>query len=254
MSNWSNPTVNSLYADVLPDLHDLIYKNATLLQDTVSDTNIPTNAKKWDTASDSFKKWNGATWDDLAATYNINVSNLGGQIASYYLDAGNATGTLAAGIIDDTAHGSLGGLTLHSEATITDAGFMSAIDKQNLAAAENRTEAEVKIIVRTTLDEGVDSLLYTVNFDNGSSTVFDVTNSNYQTATYTAIQTISFVTKGTLAYTMYLYINTGGFAITLPTGLWAGGTPIAIDTGLCLLTVHADGAGNYIYEALIDLS
>ena len=253
MSNWSNPTVNSLYTAVLTELHDLIDKNATLLQDTVSDTNIPTNAKKWDTASDSFKKWNGATWDELAATYNINVSNLGGQIASYYLDAGNATGTLAAGIIDDTAHGVLGGLTLHAEATITDAGFMSAQDKIDLAAAENRTEAEVKTIVRTTLDEGIDSLVHTVNFDNGSSTVFDVTNSNIQKATYTAIQTISFVNKGTLAYTMQLYITTGNFAITLPTGLWEGGIAIAVDTGLCILTVHADGAGNYIYELLKDV-
>jgi hypothetical protein len=75
--------------------------------------------------------------NSATATLATNATNLldSGSTprpGSYYLDAANLTGTLSAGHINDSAHGSLGGANLHALATPSVAGFMSAADKEKL--------------------------------------------------------------------------------------------------------------------------
>lgn len=248
MSNWTNPTNSSLYTDVLNELHELINKNATMLKDVIidADTNLPENSIRWDNITNKFSIWSASAWGDLSSEYDINVLSLNGQVGSYYLDAANFTGTLPAGIIDDAAHGILTDQTLHSVATDTVAGFMSAQDKLDLVAAANRTTTEVETIVKDTLDTGINSLLYSSMHSNvDNDTVIDVGNGNYQKVTFTIPSSLSFVAKGTVAYTIYIYITTGGNTITIPPGTWLGGKEQLVNSGTCILTVDYDGTGYY---------
>lgn len=255
MSDWSQPTNISLYTEVLDEIHELMNKNATMLRDSVLDldTNLPVDSVRWDTTSNMWTKWNGTVWDPLSIEYDINVLNLGGEVAAYYLDFNNFTGTLPLGAVDNTNHGDLTTETLHALATDTTAGFMSAQDKLDLVAAANPDQATFDASVKTTLDTGVNSILFSANFANADNElVIDVANGSYQTVTYTAATTIGFASTGTKPFSMKLFINTGGFIITLPLGLWEGGIVESIAEGYCLVDIIYDGT-NYIYDVKSNL-
>lgn len=63
----------------------------------------------------------------------LNADKVDGYDASSLLNASNlASGTVPAAMFDDTSHGSRAGGTLHANATISVAGFMSSTDKTKL--------------------------------------------------------------------------------------------------------------------------
>ena len=82
MSNWSNPTVDSAYTDVLTDLKDRDLDVAKGLDPAVvTVTNPSTNMIRWDSANNKWQKYNGTTWNDLTATYSISISGTAGAVA-----------------------------------------------------------------------------------------------------------------------------------------------------------------------------
>jgi len=61
MVNWNNPTTSTAYTSVLTDLKDRDTQAAKM--DYSGDTNIPTNAIRYNSTTKQFEKYNGATWD-----------------------------------------------------------------------------------------------------------------------------------------------------------------------------------------------
>lgn len=87
MANWNSPALADTYADFLQMMKDRDTDLATQFEG-VSATNLPANAKRWNATSLKWEKWNGTAWVDLAATYGINVAQVGGYTP------GNASGNL----------------------------------------------------------------------------------------------------------------------------------------------------------------
>lgn len=134
MADWDPDLVDIdiTYTDILANIRARDVDAATLLAGGGS--NLPENAKRWNSDIHLLQNWNGASWDNLV------VSVAGGgtgattpQAAREALGAHNAgnlsTGTLPAGRFNDTAHGNRGGGALHAEATTSASGFMPAADK-----------------------------------------------------------------------------------------------------------------------------
>lgn len=77
----------------------------------------------------------GTVWTSAndGAGSTLDADLLDGQQGSYYTNVANFTGTtIPAGFIGDTSHGARGGASLHSVATTSVSGFMSAADKAKL--------------------------------------------------------------------------------------------------------------------------
>lgn len=70
MANWANPTLSSLYTDVMSVLKDRD-NDLALMFDGVSPSNVPTGAIRWDSTANRWKKWNGSAWAELASTYAL---------------------------------------------------------------------------------------------------------------------------------------------------------------------------------------
>ena len=62
MADWNQPTLSSLYTDVLDTL-----KNRDLDAGKMQapSANIPTDQKRYDSANNKFQNWNGSSWVDL---------------------------------------------------------------------------------------------------------------------------------------------------------------------------------------------
>lgn len=134
MADWSTPQLSSTYTVFRQALNDRLV-DAALMFDSASTsaTNIPSGAKRWNSTSSKFEKYNGSTWSDLAPLYAIsisgnaatattcsgnaatatNASQLGGYAASYFQVALGFTPVNKAG---DTMTGDL---TLYRTATPT---------------------------------------------------------------------------------------------------------------------------------------
>ena len=86
MANHALPTTSSLYTDVLTNLKDRIDDSLKMLDSVnTSPTNVPTNAVRWNSTTKLWEKYNGSTWDSLAASYAIQV------LKSSNLVGGNST-------------------------------------------------------------------------------------------------------------------------------------------------------------------
>lgn len=79
-ANWNNPTLSSLYTDVLSLLKE---RDADLAVqfDGVSPTNIPTGAVRWNSAISRWQKWSGSAWGELATTYALTALSTTGNAA-----------------------------------------------------------------------------------------------------------------------------------------------------------------------------
>lgn len=66
MASWLDPTLTSLYADVLDDFHAKAKAVATMFNDGVTWTDLDTNTIKWNDSSTRFEKWNGSAWVNLS--------------------------------------------------------------------------------------------------------------------------------------------------------------------------------------------
>ncbi len=89
MADWSdtNPDITTQYDQVLQQLRERD-KDALTLGNSTTQTNLPTNAVRWNATASKFEKWDGAAWQDLAAKYAINVDKVDGY------DVGNASGNI----------------------------------------------------------------------------------------------------------------------------------------------------------------
>lgn len=89
MADWSLPTVDSEYTDFITEVKDRDVDVAKGLDPAiVTVTNPSTNMIRWNSASNKWQKYDGATWNDLTATYAISVSGTAGSVAW-----GNVTST-----------------------------------------------------------------------------------------------------------------------------------------------------------------
>ena len=79
MANWSNPQLTSTYTNFLAEVKDRDVDLALQFDGTTS-TNIPTNAIRWDSSANRWKKWSGSVWGELTATYALTALTLTGSI------------------------------------------------------------------------------------------------------------------------------------------------------------------------------
>ena len=77
MADFNNPTLTSLYTDMLDGLKS---RDVSALQwlDGSTDTNIPSGAKRWNAQNNYFEKFNGTAWGALSTRYMIDVDKLDG--------------------------------------------------------------------------------------------------------------------------------------------------------------------------------
>lgn len=77
MANFNNPTLTSLYTNMVNEVKD---RDVDILKwlDGTSSTNLPSGAKRWNASNNYFEKFNGTSWSPLTAKYIINVDQLDG--------------------------------------------------------------------------------------------------------------------------------------------------------------------------------
>ena len=110
--DFTKPIATADRAQNLTDTKDTLVAVAKQLDDTTP-TGVATGMIRWSTTNNKWQKYNGTSWADLAATYNINVSHLGGQAAANYLLSATAASTYLA-----KAGGTMTGfITLHAAPT-----------------------------------------------------------------------------------------------------------------------------------------
>lgn len=78
MANWSNPVLTSTYTDFMNQLKDRDTDLALMFDGTTS-TNLSTGTIRWDSTAGRWKKWNGSTWAELAATYALTALSTTGN-------------------------------------------------------------------------------------------------------------------------------------------------------------------------------
>ena len=85
MANWSNPVLTSTYTNFMNELKDRDTDLALQFDGTTS-TNLSVGTIRWDSTANRWKKWNGSTWAELAATYALTAlsttgnANIGGTL------------------------------------------------------------------------------------------------------------------------------------------------------------------------------
>lgn len=72
MADFSLPVLTSLYGDMVDTLKARDADLALWLDGTTN-TNLPNNAKRWNSTNNNFEKFNGSTWAPLSTKYMINV-------------------------------------------------------------------------------------------------------------------------------------------------------------------------------------
>jgi hypothetical protein len=80
MANWSNPVLTSTYTDFMNQLKDRDTDLALQFDGTTS-TNLSTGTIRWDSTAGRWKKWNGSSWAELAATYALTALSTTGNAA-----------------------------------------------------------------------------------------------------------------------------------------------------------------------------
>lgn len=64
MADWNQPTGASLYSAVLTDLKSRD-ESAIKMQEGTSESNLPSAAKRYNTSTNKFERWNGSAWSNL---------------------------------------------------------------------------------------------------------------------------------------------------------------------------------------------
>ena len=280
MSNWSLPTTSSVYTVVLTEIDGKDIDCARMFSTAyTAATNVPTGTIRWNDTNKNWDKWSGSAWAALATQYSIDVDNFGGQASSYYRNAGNLNaGTLAGARFNDTSHGARAGGSLHANASITVAGFMSAADKISLADHETRLDnlelapVEVSVEVRGTNTTTISSTSAFIdwNFEHEDSDgAFNMANGTFTVPAGGAglylINAMVNIGAGSVSQYVYLTVkrngsdlhrNTGYATTTLPAGAiqlsltkrLAVGDTIQFFTH-CNTGTNTYGGGTYAYSA-----
>lgn len=79
MANWNNPTLTSTYTNFVSEVKDRDIEVA-LWFEGMSPTNLPTNAKRLNTSTGRFEKWNGSAWVDAVATFTFPAVSVAGAL------------------------------------------------------------------------------------------------------------------------------------------------------------------------------
>lgn len=79
MANWNNPTLTSTYTNFVTEVKDRDVEVA-LWFEGMSPTNLPTNAKRLNTSTGRFEKWNGTSWVDAVATFTFPAVSVAGAL------------------------------------------------------------------------------------------------------------------------------------------------------------------------------
>jgi len=141
MADWNTPTITTEYDTLLSNLKSRDLDAAT--QFATLPTNPVTDMVRFNRTNSRWEEYDGASWVAMDTSYEINVTNLGGQAASYYTNAGNLNaGTLPAARFNDTSHGNRGGGSLHALASGSAHGFMSSTDFSKLVGIEAGATAD----------------------------------------------------------------------------------------------------------------
>lgn len=77
MADFNQPVLSSLYSDMLNILKERD-KEALIWMEDSTNTNLPLNAKRWNSSNNYFEKFNGTSWVALTAKYNIDVEKIDG--------------------------------------------------------------------------------------------------------------------------------------------------------------------------------
>ena len=77
MADFNQPVLSSLYSDMLNILKERD-KEALIWMEGSTNTNLPLNAKRWNSSNNYFEKFNGTSWVALSAKYNIDVEKIDG--------------------------------------------------------------------------------------------------------------------------------------------------------------------------------
>ena len=78
MANWSNPVLTSTYTNFMNELKDRDTDLALQFDGTTS-SNLATGTIRWDSTAGRWKKWNGSSWAELAATYALTALSTTGN-------------------------------------------------------------------------------------------------------------------------------------------------------------------------------
>ena len=79
MANWNNPTLTSTYTNFVTEVKDRDVEAAVWFEG-MSPTNLPTNAKRLNTSTGRFEKWNGSAWVDAVATFTFPALSVAGTL------------------------------------------------------------------------------------------------------------------------------------------------------------------------------
>lgn len=286
--DWTEPTLTTNYSLVLDRIDEKIESCAAMFNDANTNVSHPEGSIKLaDVSTDKvFQRYTSSVWVNMTNTFQMAVTKLesptGSQeLGAYYLDLGNATGSLDINTVTDSAHGSRAGASLHALAQAsTSNGFMSGDDKQKLDDLTDHTGQTIsdlydtyipfpsagEIIDGTLLTtkryspsritssisakmQKAEALIYTSLYDVGAAVSgavpIEAANGPYQKMVLGGITTLNFSTTG--VYTLYLSIyqdTTGNRVLNLPDGYWEGGNKLSISSAansLSIVTVHYNG-------------
>lgn len=95
MANWNNPTLTSTYTNFVTEVKDRDVEVA-LWFEGMSPTNLPTNAKRLNTSTGRFEKWNGSAWVDAVATFTFPAVSVAGTLGVTGAATFSSTVTLSA--------------------------------------------------------------------------------------------------------------------------------------------------------------
>ena len=95
MANWANPTLTSTYTNFVTEVKDRDVEVA-LWFEGASPSNLPTNAKRLNTSTGRFEKWNGSAWVDAVATFTFPALSVATTLAVTGTATFGSTVTLAA--------------------------------------------------------------------------------------------------------------------------------------------------------------
>lgn len=94
MANWNNPTLTSTYTNFVTEVKDRDVEAAVWFEN-MTPTNLPTNAKRLNTSTGRFEKWNGTAWVDAVATFTFPALSVAGATTlagALTISAGTANG------------------------------------------------------------------------------------------------------------------------------------------------------------------
>ena len=95
MADFTKPDVEGDYTNILSQIRDNM--SAVAAMENNGEAGTQAGYRRWSDTNNRFEKFNGSGWVEFATTYNINVSLLGGQGASFYRNASNLNaGTVSA--------------------------------------------------------------------------------------------------------------------------------------------------------------